>query len=103
MAESRIDIFNEDGTLKSKEDFMSLVETVYDDAAATISKDELGIPDTYFGILTSPDCQIDVESTLETFDFTERTIYLTEAITPELAVSIIIYIFFQFTIFDLLR
>lgn len=88
MAESRIDIFNEDGTLKSKEDFMALVESVYDDAAATISKDELGIPDTYFGILTSPDCQIDVESTLETFDFTERTIYLTEAITPELAVSI---------------
>ena len=88
MAESRIDIFNEDGTLKSKEDFMSLVETVYDDAAATLSKDELGIPDTYFGILTSPDCQIDVESTLETFDFTERTIYLTEEIKPEMAVSI---------------
>lgn len=86
--EGRIEIFNADGSLKSKEDFMSAVESFYDDAAATLKEEGLGIPDTYFGILTDPECQIDVESTLETFDFTERTIYLTEEIKPELAVSI---------------
>lgn len=86
--EGRIEIFNADGSLKSKEDFMSAVENFYDDAAATLKEEGLGIPDTYFGILTDPECQIDVESTLETFDFTERTIYLTEEIKPEMAVSI---------------
>lgn len=86
--EGRIEIFNADGSLKSKEDFMSAVENFYDDAAATLKEEGLGVPDTYFGILTDPECQIDVESTLETFDFTERTIYLTEEIKPEMAVSI---------------
>lgn len=86
--EGRIEIFNADGSLKSKQDFMSAVENFYDDAAATLKEEGLGIPDTYFGILTDPECQIDVESTLETFDFTERTIYLTEEIKPEMAVSI---------------
>lgn len=86
--EGRIEIFNADGSLKSKEDFMSAVENFYDDAAATLKEEGLEIPDTYFGILTDPECQIDVESTLETFDFTERTIYLTEKIEPEMAVSI---------------
>ena len=86
--EDRIEIFNADGSLKSKEDFMATVESLYDDAAASLKGNSLGIPDTYFGILTDPECQIDVESTLETFDFTERTIYLTEEIKPEMAVSI---------------
>lgn len=54
--EGRIEIFNADGSLKSKEDFMSAVENFYDDAAATLKEEGLGIPDTYFGILTDPEC-----------------------------------------------
>lgn len=87
-AESRIEIFNEDGTLKDKEVFLNDVAKAYDEVSNTLSKDTLNLPETYFGAITSPDCQIDVEATLETFDFTERTIYLTEEIKPELAVSI---------------
>ena len=76
MESNRIEIFNEDGTMKSKEEFLSDVEAAYDEmskAANTLST----LPETYFGAITCPECQIDVESTLETFDFTERTIYLT--------------------------
>ena len=88
MEKINVDIFNEDGSLKSKEDFLKTFDKAYDEIAEEIKGTEVGLPDTYFGILTDPECQIDVESTLETFDFTERTIYLTEEIKPELAVSI---------------
>lgn len=86
--ESRIEIFNEDGSLKSKDQFLEDVAKAYDEVSNTLQKEGLNIPETYFGAITCPECQIDVESTLETFDFTERTIYLTEEIKPEHAVSI---------------
>lgn len=86
--ENRIEIFNADGSIKSKEEFLNDVEAAYDEVSKIVKEETSNLPDTYFGAITDSEYQIDVESTLETFDFTERTIYLTNEITSEIAVSI---------------
>lgn len=89
MTEQPIAIFNQDGTIKSKEEFLSLVESFYDAAATEFEEQNQNTNyDSYFSAITDPDAAIDVETTLETFDFTERTIYLTDEIKPEHANSL---------------
>jgi ATP-dependent Clp protease protease subunit len=85
-----IAIFNEDGTIKDKKEFLKTVEELYDSVSEEINETEEDneIYDSYFNLITDPEAVIDVESTLETFDFTERTIYITDEIKPALANSI---------------
>ena len=87
-----IGLTNKDGSLKDKKDFMKEMEKLYEMVSEEYDDKDEEKEDfsdiSYFSVITDPECAIDVESTLETFDFTERTIYLTEEIKPELAVSI---------------
>ena len=77
-----ITLMNESGKLKTKEEFLSDVEKFYDTATEEISEE------SYFNIITDPDAQIDVESCLATFEFIERTIYITDEITQDHANSV---------------
>lgn len=88
-----ISIQNEDNSLKSKKEFLDEMKELYDAIAEQFEEQEDSEKDpfsdmTYFSVITDPECAISVETTLETFDFTERTIYLTEEIKPETAVSV---------------
>jgi len=56
MEKINVDIFNEDGSLKSKEDFLKTFDKAYDEIAEEIKGADVGLPDTYFGILTDPEC-----------------------------------------------
>lgn len=79
--ENMIEIFNENGELKSREQFLKEMELVYDSIGEEINQ---GL----FDEVTNPETQIEVEPTLETFDFLERSVYLTEEITPDHANSV---------------
>ena len=82
--ENMIEIFNENGELKSREQFIKEMELVYDSIGEEINQ---GL----FDEVTNPETQIEVESTLETFDFLERSVYLTEEITPDHANSVFFF------------
>jgi ATP-dependent Clp protease protease subunit len=73
-----ISIYNEDGTLKTKEEFLNLVGQTYDVMLEEESKNI-----DIFEELTNSENHIDVEQTLETFDFIERSIFIQAEITPD--------------------
>lgn len=92
MEQETISILNEDGSLKSKEQFLEDITKLYEKAEKEYKDLENANKDnentSYFDLITDPEIQIDVEQTLETFEFVERTIYLTNEIKTEHANSI---------------
>lgn len=87
MTESHeIAFMNENGTIKSKEDFLKDVEKVYDNFQENMSRVEEEM--STFEIIANPENQIDPESVLQTYDFMDRSIFLTEEITMDHANSI---------------
>ena len=96
-----ISILNEDGSIKDKDEFLESISELYDkvqEQYAPVEEEEEeeyddeecdedcdceGTPISYFDVITHPDAAIDVESTLATFDFIERSIYLTDEIKKE--------------------
>lgn len=81
-----ISFYDENGKLKSKEALLNMVSDVYDELAA---EDEGTVEDlSYFDCITSSEYAIDVPAVLETFDFTNRSIYLTDDITHDTANSV---------------
>lgn len=83
MQDNIITLMNENGELKTKEQFLADANNFYETTTAEISE-----PDSYFNMLTDPEIQIDVDSCLSTFEFIERTIYLTDEINQDHANSI---------------
>lgn len=87
MAEAQqIAILNEDGTVKSKEDFMKDIEKVYDELKGSLEKEQA--QQSTFEVFADPDNQIDPEVVLQTYDFIDRSIYLTDEIEMAHANSI---------------
>lgn len=82
--EGAITLFNEDGTPKSKEEFMKEVGDFYDNAAAPNSCNH-----STLDFLCNPETLIDPPVVLNNFDFYTRTIYIDSEITPELGTEIV--------------
>ena len=80
-----ITFFNEDGTVKTKEQFINEATEVYDNVVENYSCADSNI----FDICTSTESQIDVKATLDTYDFIGKTIEITDDVTPELANQVI--------------
>jgi ATP-dependent Clp protease protease subunit len=87
MNEELTTIYNDDGTMKTKEEFLQTVENFYDKACTSCGEDILDE-------LTNPDKQVDVEATIGTFDFYERHLYVSEEITSLMANQITELIYF---------
>ena len=80
--EMLFEIFDEKGNLKNKEDVMKDFEALYDSLSEEKKKEN-----NFIGNITNPDSLIDIDASLDTFNFLERTIYITDEITQEMANS----------------
>lgn len=84
--ESRIEIMDDNGELKSKEEFMSELEKLYDEVSEQVNGNSK--EGTILDTLTNPENLIDVESSLETYEFLDRTIFITDEIDQAHANSV---------------
>lgn len=75
--EIRIDFMNPDGTLKSKEDFMSQMETLYGELQNGCEGEE---PD-FMTLFTAPEENFNPDDVLEKYQFVERKLYINSEIT----------------------
>lgn len=82
----QIAFMNEDGTPKTKEDFLKDVEGVYDEFMDSIKQIEEG--KSAFDIITDPEAMIDPEATLQTYDFMDRSVFITDEIEMSHANSV---------------
>ncbi len=83
--EEMISIYKEDGTIKSKEDFLNDVANIYDKAAEHEHSHNYSLYD----VLCDPEQIIEPKTILDNFDFHFRTIYISNEITPELGTEIV--------------
>ena len=76
-------LIDENGELKSKEEVMAAVEEMYKEAEKnkTIRKEI----DSYLGLISDSEIQIDINSVLQTNDYFERNILITQEIDEQLA------------------
>ena len=72
-----LSFFNEDGTMKNKDEVLKQIGEIYDNVKAEEDNSNEG---KFFCHITDPECAINVEHVLETFDFTDRIIYLADEI-----------------------
>lgn len=84
MSDRALTFTNEDGTFKTKEQFLSEAETVYDNVANSINNDI-----DLFEVCTSADSQIDAAATLTTYETLTKSINICEEVTSELANKVI--------------
>lgn len=82
----QIAFMKDDGTMKSKEEFLKDVEGVYDEFKNSIQEMEEEV--SSFDMLTNPEAQIDVEAVLQTYDFMDRSVFLTDEIDMSHANSV---------------
>lgn len=87
-----ISLQNEDGSMKSKEEFLKAIEEIYDEAAEKDRRQKEKeaeqaddccteeIPYSICEAFIDPENQIDEKITLDTFDFATRVIYITDEI-----------------------
>lgn len=73
-----ISFYNDDGSLKSKTELLDNVSEIYD----SISNGE---GPTFYDMVTDPELNIDPVEVLTTFDFNNRTLYITKEITSAMA------------------
>ena len=86
MSNKAITFTNDDGTFKSKEQFLSEAAEVYDNVAEALEEeDRVNI----FEVCTSPESQIDVAATMSTFNILTKSIEINEEISPELANKVV--------------
>lgn len=72
-----LSFFNEDGTMKNKDEVLKQIGEIYDNVKAEEDNSNEG---DFFCHITDPECAINVEHVLETFNFTDRIIYLADEI-----------------------
>lgn len=80
--EMLFEIFDEKGKLKNKDEVMKDFEALYDSLSEEKKKEN-----NFVANITNPDSLIDIEASLDTFNFLERTIYITDEITQKMANS----------------
>ena len=80
-----INLFDEKGSLKNKDEFLEEMEKLYDSCT---KKNNPMTSFDYLDYVSSADNQIDVLSTFNTFNFLGRYIYLNDEITHETAKAI---------------
>lgn len=85
--EERIAITNPDGTLKTKEEFMESVESVYNELVDSY-KEELITEDGALGNLIIKSHEIEPENLMATANFLNREIYLTDDITHDTSTQV---------------
>lgn len=83
-----ITLTNDDGSLKTKEDFMNEVESFYDQAVKNRCSD---YPVGYSAMdyYSNPETIVEPDLVLNNFDFKNRTIYIDSEITPELGTEVV--------------
>lgn len=84
MDNEAISIYNQDGTIKSKENFLQDVEKVYDSIVSESIYDADNIED----IITDPAVDLNDEQIISNFNYLSRSLYLTGEITQEIASKI---------------
>ncbi len=80
------DIKNPDGSIKTKEEFLEVFEEIYDEVLEE-EKDCIGLHQS-----------TDIDEIINNFDFSERTVYITDEITQDTANSIFTLIRFWNTV-----
>lgn len=80
MDSQGINIFDEHGHLRPKEDFLQDMSKIYDSYNSTMTD---GF--AYLDYLTAEENQVNIESTYRTFNFLSRYFYISEEITVETA------------------
>lgn len=81
-----ISLYNDDGSMKSKDDFLNDVGDFYDIAAHECKEqEETGL----LQLLSNPENQIEPEVVIANYEFLTRAIYITTDITPELAGDVV--------------
>ena len=86
-----ISLHNEDGSMKTKEEFLKDVEAIYDEAEELNKKNEeekscescgSGMQFSIADVFLDPENQIDEKLVIDTYNFATRSIYLTDEINP---------------------
>lgn len=86
-----VSIYNEEGKLKTKEEFTKEMEEIYDECIQHVNEHEHDCECgemTIFDILTNPETQTDTENAFLNHDYYERAIYIDGEITSEKATQI---------------
>lgn len=78
MSEGILNIFNEDGTIKTKEQFVEESSKLYDEVSEEIKEDKCNCHReiSLFELVSDPECQTDVANALDNFEYYTRTFYL---------------------------
>lgn len=103
--ERAISLYDEDGNIRSKEDFLKDFEDVYEEAAAAAEHQDdhceccgdFSVIDAF----VDPESQIDPELVLTTHEFATRCIYLNVEINPQFGLEVIRRIRFWNSVDDL--
>lgn len=82
----QIAFMKDDGTIKSKDEFLKDVEKIYDNIKENLSETES--EQSTVDLLTDPENQIDPEAVLQTYDFMDRSVFITDEIEMSHANSV---------------
>lgn len=91
MSENKIEFVNEDGEFKTKEEFLKDVEKLYDEIKDSIDNEECQEYEegqSFFNIIADPEAQIEPESVLQTYEFVDRSVFITDVIEMSHANSV---------------
>lgn len=78
---TELKMYKDNGEMKTKEEFMADVASLYDDAVAANGEDA----ERMLKITTCNETQIDTKRTYETYNFLGKNFYITEEITQDMA------------------
>ena len=81
MSDEAISIYNQDGTIKSKEEFLQDVENIYN----SIVSESIYDSDNIENIITDPEVNLDEEQIISNFNYLSRSLYITGEITQEIS------------------
>lgn len=86
MENKEISIYNEDGSLKSKDEFMQDISDLYDESMEHI---HCNSNHSILDYIANPETIVEPRMVLDSFDFFSRTIYISSEITPELGMEVV--------------
>lgn len=86
--EQQIAFMNEDGTIKTKEQFLQDVGVIYDDFKESLDNEACDCERSSFEYLADPDNIVEPEAILQSYDFMDRSVFITDEIEMSHANSI---------------
>lgn len=88
MSEKRIDFYDDEGNLLPLESVQQMVEQSYNEVMEIIDTQEaLCSPQSVLAELINPEVQVKGEEAMNTLSFLDRTLYLSDVITPEIGMA----------------